>query len=232
MSNIRVDLDYPIYDGANVTFKAPCDCTGAEGLTVYYPGGSKNFVLCDAHGVNISGIGDVFMKGVPVKAILDVTNAKAFIQNGDNNSFLARMLGRISDSQHVAYGSYVGVGGDPGDGYAVTLNFDFSPKFVLVYAVHIWEQYNEDEEGNSWTQTYSNEDSAFFIRGSDRGIWSRSARLSDHVAVSWGDTSVSYGNRYYFPEEWDESYGGDPYNEYDYLNLDNEGVTYHYVAIG
>lgn len=33
MSNIRVDLDYPIYDGANVTFKAPCDCTGAEGLT-------------------------------------------------------------------------------------------------------------------------------------------------------------------------------------------------------
>lgn len=83
MSNIRVDLDYPIYDGANVTFKAPCDCTGAEGLTVYYPGGSKNFVLCDAHGVNISGIGDVFMKGVPVKAILDVTGTRAFVQNGD-----------------------------------------------------------------------------------------------------------------------------------------------------
>ena len=227
MSNIRVDLDYPIYDGANVTFKAPCDCTGAEGLTVYYPGGSKNFVLCDAHGVNISGIGDVFMKGVPVKAILDVTGARAFVQNGDNNSFLARMLGRISDSQHVAYGSYVGAGVDPGNGYAVSLNFDFSPKFLLVYNNHMWEQEYEDENGETWTEIRSNEEFAFFIRGSARGIFSSNTNYTNGIDVRWDDTSVSYGTRYYCPEEYEDSY-----NEYAYLNLDHPQVTYHYVAIG
>ena len=222
MSNIRVDLDYPIYDGANVTFKAPCDCTGAEGLTVYYPGGSKNFVLCDAHGVNISGIGDVFMKGVPVKAILDVTNAKAFIQNGDNNSFLARMLGRISDSQHVACGSYTGTGKN--SPYAVTLNFDFTPKLLLVYNVYKWEH-----EVDGVNYGYMDYVLAVFVNGAPVGVAHNYSWTGENafdgwdIDASWDNNSVSFGSRY----DSDETY-----NPYDHYNLDNTNRTYYYVAIG
>lgn len=227
MAKIKVDVDHPIYDGANVTFKAPCDCTSADGLTVSYPGGSKTFTLCDSHGVNISGINDVFAKGVPVKAILDVSNSKAFVQNGDNNSFIASVISRISDSQHVAYGSYVGTGSDPGNGYAVTLNFDFTPKFLLIYSDIQWE---------SDFQWYESIDFGLFVKSSALGIvfadYVYGGKKSWSVETNWGETSVSFGRRYYFPEEWDEEYGGEPYNEHDYMNLDDENTTYHYVAIG
>lgn len=222
MANIRVDLDYPIYDGANVTFKAPCDCTGADGLTVYYPGGNKTFTLCDAHGVDISGIGDVFMKGVPVKAILDVTNAKAFIQNGDNNSFLATMLNKISDSQHVACGSYTGTGKN--SPYAVTLNFDFTPKFLLVYNRHEWEV-----ENDGMKYIYDNYVFALFIGDVPFGVvhyheWVGEKSYDDWTNNAvWGDNSVSFGH-HYAPDE--------TYNPYSHYNLDISGRTYYYVAIG
>ena len=36
--NVRVDLNYPIYDGAEIVFKAPCGAADVTGLIVYYPG--------------------------------------------------------------------------------------------------------------------------------------------------------------------------------------------------
>ena len=41
--NVRVNLNYPIYDGAEIVFKAPCDATDVTGLIVYYPGGVDTF---------------------------------------------------------------------------------------------------------------------------------------------------------------------------------------------
>lgn len=84
MAYIKIKTPYPAYDGMPLTFVAPCDCTAAEGLTV----NSKNYVFKDAHGNTLTGIGNVFSKGAYVKVILDVTNACAYIQNGDNNSYL------------------------------------------------------------------------------------------------------------------------------------------------
>lgn len=218
MAKIKIDIDYPIYDGANVTFKAPCDCTSADGLTVSYPGGSKTFTLCDSHGVNISGINDVFARGVPVKAILDVSNSKAFVQNGDNNSFLSQMLGRISDSQHVATGTYVGSGKN--SPYAVTLNFDFTPKLVVVYT-----RYERENDGN-W---YEDQEFALFINNAPYGVasqywWNGSDVTSGwHIQSSWGNQSLSYGSRY-TPD--------DTYNSLAEYNMDWPGHTYYYVAIG
>lgn len=218
MAKIKIDVDYPIYDGANVTFKAPCDCTGADGLTVSYPGGSKTFTLCDSHGVNISGINDVFARGVPVKAILDVSNLKAFVQNGDNNSFIASVISRINDSQHVATGTYVGTGKN--SSYAVTLNFDFTPKLVVVYTRNEWENdgnFNEDQEF------------ALFINNAPYGMaseywWNGSDKTSGwHIKSSWGNRSLSYGHRYTT---------GDTHNDYALYNMDLAGRTYYYVAIG
>lgn len=83
MAYIKIRSPYPAYDGMPLTFSAPCDCTEADGLTV----NGKNYVFTDAHGNTLTGIGNVFSAGAYVKVLLDVTNGRAYIQNGDNNSY-------------------------------------------------------------------------------------------------------------------------------------------------
>lgn len=83
MAYIKINTPYPVYNGMPVTFAAPYDCTATEGLTV----NGKNYILVDAHGHSIAGIGNVFSRGAYVKVLLDITRSRAHIQNGDNNSY-------------------------------------------------------------------------------------------------------------------------------------------------
>ena len=88
MPNIRVDASYTISDGSEVVFIAPCNFDEIDGLKVYYPEGSQEFTFRDAHGNDLTGIGDLFTEGAYVKAILDVTNGYAYLQNADTNAYL------------------------------------------------------------------------------------------------------------------------------------------------
>ena len=93
MSNIRVDLNYPIKDGTEVVFRSPVDCSQVTGLIVYYPGEdgnttSKEFAFADAHGNNVGDIDHLFAENVAVKVILDDTTSMAFVQNADTNAYL------------------------------------------------------------------------------------------------------------------------------------------------
>lgn len=88
MPNIRVDTSYSIADGSEVIFVAPCDCNEISGLKVYSPNGAKVFTFRDAHGNDLTGLGHLFAAGAYVKAILDVTNGYAYIQNADTNGYL------------------------------------------------------------------------------------------------------------------------------------------------
>lgn len=88
MANIRVDASYTIVNGSEVVFVAPCDCNQISGIKVYYPDGSKVFTFKDAHGNTLTGLGNLFAAGAYVKAILDVTNGFAYIQNADTNKYL------------------------------------------------------------------------------------------------------------------------------------------------
>lgn len=83
MAYIKINTSSSVYNGMPLTFVAPCGCTETEGLTV----NAKNFVFTDAHGNTLTGIGNVFGAGAYVKVLLDVTNGRAYIQNGDNNSY-------------------------------------------------------------------------------------------------------------------------------------------------
>ncbi len=88
MANIKVELSHEIIDGQPVTFVAPCDCSEITGLKVIYPNGSKEFTFRDAHGNDLTGIGNLFATGAYVKAILDVVNGHAYLQNADTNAYL------------------------------------------------------------------------------------------------------------------------------------------------
>lgn len=88
MANIKVDVDYTIKDGSEVSFTAPCDCTAVTGLKVYHHGGSKVFTFRDSLGNNLIGTGNLFAAGAIVKVILNVTNGHAYIQNADTNAYL------------------------------------------------------------------------------------------------------------------------------------------------
>lgn len=96
MADIRVDIDMVLTDGMDITFKAPCDCTAIEGIKVYYIKNeellNKRFVLKDAHGNDLTGIGNLFMEGAYVHTILDTLNGFAYIQNADTNGYLEERL--------------------------------------------------------------------------------------------------------------------------------------------
>ena len=94
MANIRTDINYMIKDGAEIIFKAPCDCSEVTGLSVYYPNIAtgkeefKEFVFKDAHGNNVGDLDNLFKQDAYVKVILNTTDAIAYIQNADTNSYL------------------------------------------------------------------------------------------------------------------------------------------------
>ena len=96
MANITVNLNYPISDGEKISFRAPCDCTEITGLLVRYPSvtdidvtsTSKVFAFKDAHGNDLTGIGNLFSAGAFISVLLDVTNGAAYIQNADTNAYI------------------------------------------------------------------------------------------------------------------------------------------------
>lgn len=94
MANIKVTIDYPISDGTKLKFRTPCESTEVENLIVRYPlkdgigYAIKTFRFVDAHGKELSGVGNVFTSDVMIELILDVTKGRAFIQNADTNSYI------------------------------------------------------------------------------------------------------------------------------------------------
>lgn len=102
MANIRVVLDRPPFDGMAITFNAPCACNMVEGLTVSYSGLSDNFTFRDAHGHDLTGLGNLFEEGAYVRAILDTKNWYAYLQNADTNAYLEARLAEkgVEDSEH------------------------------------------------------------------------------------------------------------------------------------
>lgn len=88
MPKIKVELNHEIIDGQPITFVAPCDCSETDGLRVSYPGGTKDFVFKDAHGNDLSGIGELFLSGAYVRVLVNTVNSYAYIQNADTNKYI------------------------------------------------------------------------------------------------------------------------------------------------
>ena len=92
MSSIKIELGSPIIDGMPLSFRAPCNCNAVTGLKVCYRDDEvTDFIFCtfaDAHGNDLTGLGNLFAAGAMVRVVLDTVNEKAYIQNADTNAYL------------------------------------------------------------------------------------------------------------------------------------------------
>lgn len=78
MANIKLELTEP-YNGQFVTFTAPCGCDSVDnGLVI----NGETYALVDAKGNTKAGVANTWTSGSKVAVVLDVTNKKAYIQNG------------------------------------------------------------------------------------------------------------------------------------------------------
>lgn len=78
MSTLTVTLPEgaSIVDGKQLTFVAPCDCTGVTGLII----GEDTYALVDATGASIEDCNQ-FVSGAMVSVIISVAKKRAYIQN-------------------------------------------------------------------------------------------------------------------------------------------------------
>lgn len=99
--SIRIDLDSIPYNGMDVVFRTPCDCSEITDIIIYHPKldgtiGNQKFVLKDAHNNNIGNLSELFASDVLIKILLDITNGYAYIQNADTNQYLENKFGNHS----------------------------------------------------------------------------------------------------------------------------------------
>ena len=92
MANIKITVEGPLMDGHKITFKAPCNCDVVEKLDVRYIENdtqkSKLFTMKDAHGNDLTGLGNLFYKNAYVDVVLDPNSGSAYLQNAGTNKYL------------------------------------------------------------------------------------------------------------------------------------------------
>lgn len=93
-ATLVVPYGVKVEDGLQVNFKAPCDCVGVSVLSI----GGIQFVLTDALGNNLTGLGGIFAKDAAVSVTLDVTNGRAYVLNSNQKAIrdLQDAIGDIS----------------------------------------------------------------------------------------------------------------------------------------
>ncbi len=107
MANIKIVVNGSLMDGHKITFKAPCDCISVEKLKVCYVEDSTQksrlFTMKDAHGNDLTGLGNLFSEGAYVDVVLDTENGVAYLQNAGTNTYLEGLL-RASNGVPFRFG--------------------------------------------------------------------------------------------------------------------------------
>ena len=150
---VTLPVGTTVVNGKQVTFRAPCDCTGISGIVI----DGTTYTLVDATTEQITG--HTFKKDAMVSVIMDTENNKAFVQNGiiygvstvelsraeydaivaagaidSNTIYVVTDDGEGENVVKVATGTYTGTGKD-GSSNQNSLTFDFAPKLVIVGTV-------------------------------------------------------------------------------------------------
>lgn len=115
MANILITMNRSLEDGALVSFRAPCACNAVTGIRVTYPvisetgvtQTSKVFTFRDSHGNVLTGLGNLFLEGALVQAMLDITKGAAYVQNADTNGYLEDKMESLQLKNQLALGNTV-----------------------------------------------------------------------------------------------------------------------------
>lgn len=94
MAKINLTNIDEVYNGMEINFKAPCDCTAADGLLI----GNTTYSFVNAVGDVLTGASGVWATGCIVSVILDCDTKKAYVQNsaaGGGNGGGAYPVGAI-----------------------------------------------------------------------------------------------------------------------------------------
>lgn len=105
MAMVKVAITGELTDGMTVKFKAPCDCSEVSGLRLSrltyngseYVESNTDFTLRDASGQNIAGIGNLFVEGAVIKAVLDTDNRYAYLLNAGTTYRVENSVQLVSD---------------------------------------------------------------------------------------------------------------------------------------
>lgn len=207
MANIKLNLPGAPFTGQLVTFPAPCGCDEVtDGLSI----NGEIYTIVDAMGNCVTGAGGTWCSGAQVSVALDVENKKAYLQNHTQGA-------------RIAIGSYVGTGKYGKDNPNI-LTFDFVPKVLWVgkdgflnIATHPTSQHSN--LNNQMLITCPEAAGAVPVYALNGGtLFDGTIRFSiDGKTVSW------YGS-YYAAGSGNEGS--------KHVQLNTEGETYHYFAIG
>lgn len=80
--------------GARLSFRAPCDCVTADELLIK----GKLYTFRSAMGTQVSELGDAFVEGALVEAVLDCENGTAYIVNADGTTGLKTWKAETEDA--------------------------------------------------------------------------------------------------------------------------------------
>ena len=95
-------VDFPIGNGSELRFKAPAHCSQISGLIVNFKHvdgstASREFLFTDAHGNDVGKLDQLFEENTLISVVLDAEHCKAFILNGDTNTYIEHRFDEIEE---------------------------------------------------------------------------------------------------------------------------------------
>ena len=134
-----------------------------------------------------------------------------------NDGFIYNPLGMLGEKANIASGSYVGTGTYSAT-YPSKLTFGFSPSLVII----VRDGYKPIPMGS--LQAWDTRSFGVFVRGASHfaGYYARSSSYTAGMYYSITGNELSW----YINSSYVSSYDDSPYQ------LNESGVSYHYIAIG
>lgn len=188
MANIKIEMGHPVIDGMPLSFRAPCNCNEVNGIKVVWQDGDGSyfidFTFADAHGNDLTGLGNLFSTGAMVRVVLDTTNAKAFIQNADTNAYLEGQLGaKVPKPAAAKVGEFIRVKSVDKDGNIVETETAEAATGTGGETGTITAIDFSNFESGTWTETVDGEVVSHTVRFDTAG---RPSAI-DGVTITWGD---------------------------------------------
>lgn len=148
-------------DGHKLTFKAPCDCISVEKLKVCYVENAtqKNrlFTMKDAHGNDLTGLGNLFSQGAYVDVVLDTVNGFAYLQNAGTNKYLEQKITPVDNLESDR--SDLPLSARMGSELNKKLNMRYNPEtdMVEIFYNGVWNVWENGNMQNLFAYNYGDE---------------------------------------------------------------------------